>query len=254
MAGYRQHIGFSGLLGVVYGGAATWVFGFTPVQGTLAFMLTWFAGMLPDIDSQTGRPVQEIFGAISLLAPLLLMQHLTAWGGDRERILLLTVLFYLIIREGGPLLLGKLSVHRGMFHSIPVLIIFSLATFLSYKHDDIYVRALMGLGVGLGFLSHLVLDEIYSVQWTGTKIKLAKSAGSALKWFSSSVTAGAFCWGCVMFLGYLTLNDLGFLEEHQTSLNVEEPAEQDSSTAGFDDPNVPPPVDLGASEEFPMFQ
>jgi membrane-bound metal-dependent hydrolase YbcI (DUF457 family) len=254
MAGYRQHIGVSGLLGVVYGAAATFVFGFTPVQGTLAFMFTWFAGMLPDIDSQTGRPVQEIFGAISLLAPLLLMQHLAAWGGDHERVLLLTVLFYLAIREGGPFLLGKLSVHRGMFHSIPVLLIFSLATFLAYKHDDKYVRMLMGLGVALGFLSHLVLDEIYSVQWTGTKIKLAKSAGSALKWFSSSVAAGAFCWGSVMFLSYLTLSDLGLLDNRQTTLDVEEPAADSSPAAELGSPDVPPPVDLGSSEEFPVFQ
>jgi hypothetical protein len=254
MAGYRQHIGFSGLLGVLYGGAATWVFGFTPVQGTLAFMLTWFAGMLPDIDSQTGRPVQEIFGAISLLAPLLLMQHLTSWGGERERILLLSVLCYLAIRNGGPILLGKLSVHRGMFHSIPVLLVFSLATFLAYKHDNVEVRALMGIGVGLGFLSHLVLDEIYSVQWTGTRIKLAKSAGSALKWFSSSVPAGAFSWACVMFLGYLTLTDLGLLDDQTTALQLDPSAPDGTITVELHVPESQPPVDLGTAETFPMFR
>ena len=75
MAGYKEHIGFSGVLGLVWGTTATWVFGFTPVQGTIVFLLTWFAGMLPDIDSQTGRPVREIFGVVSVIGPLILMQH-----------------------------------------------------------------------------------------------------------------------------------------------------------------------------------
>ena len=240
MAGYRQHIGFSGLLGVVYGAGATLMFGFTPVQGTIAFLLTWFSGMLPDIDSQTGRPVQEIFGVVSVLGPLILMQHLTAWGGDRERIFLLVIMFYLLLRNFGAPLLGKLAVHRGMYHSIPVLLIVSLLTFLTYKHDDWEVRALMSLGVGLGFLSHLVLDEIYSVQWSGVRIKLAKSSGSAMKWFGHSVAANAFCWASVMFLTYLTLVDVGLIVESEVSSISEE---QELETSGS----------LGDSVEFPSF-
>ena len=249
MAGYRQHISVSGILGVVYGGAATWIFGFTPIQGTIAFMLTWFAGMLPDIDSQTGRPVQEIFGAVSVLAPLVLMQHMNSWGGEPERVLLLSIFCYLIVRNGGPYLLGKLSVHRGMYHSIPVMLIFSLGTFLAYKHHDVAVRSLMGIGVGLGFLSHLILDEIYSVQWTGTKIKLAKSAGSAMKWFGNNAAAAALSWGCLMFLTILTLNDLGFIDSGLEGTDLEAvsvPGEQGEDQRERE-------IDLGSADEFPGF-
>ena len=38
----------------------------------------------------------------------------------------------------------------------------------------------------VGFLSHLVLDEIYSVDFRGARIKLKSSAGSAVKFMSSS--------------------------------------------------------------------
>ncbi len=229
MAGYREHIGFSGMLGVAYGAAATWMFGFTPVQGMLAFLLTWFSGMLPDIDSQTGRPVQEIFGVVAVLAPLIMMQHLTSWGGDYERVLLLCVIFYIALRNFGATVLGRLSVHRGMFHSIPALVSASLVAFLGYKHDDVSVRLLMALAVAIGFLSHLVLDEVYSVQWTGTRIKLAKSAGSALKWFGQSVPANAFSWALVMILGYATLDDLGLIDFDRGAVTTETPAETSDS-------------------------
>jgi membrane-bound metal-dependent hydrolase YbcI (DUF457 family) len=46
----------------------------------------------------------------------------------------------------------KLTVHRGMFHSIPALIIAAEVTFLAYHSDDIKVRMLMAIGTGLGFL------------------------------------------------------------------------------------------------------
>lgn len=264
MAGYREHIGFSGVLGVIWGASATWIFGFSPVQGTLAFLFTWFAGMLPDIDSQTGRPVQEIFGVVSVVGPLILMQHLLGWGGDYERVLLLAILFYVLLRNFGAPLLGKLCVHRGMYHSVPALLIVSLTTFLFYKHDDIYVRMLMGGGVALGFLSHLVLDEIYSVQWTGTRIKLAKSSGSALKWFGHSVPANAFCWASVMFLGYLTLYDLGLIPESASNIapleqpemfeSVDSAAEFDPGMEGISEKGETKHVDLGAATDSPFFE
>ena len=47
----------------------------------------------------------------------------------------------------------------------------------------------------LGFLSHLILDEIYSVDINGLRVKLKASAGSALKFFSSSIVASMVCYG-----------------------------------------------------------
>jgi membrane-bound metal-dependent hydrolase YbcI (DUF457 family) len=41
-------------------------------------------------------------------------------------------LLYGAVRYGGATVLGKLTVHRGMFHSIPALIIAAEITFLCY--------------------------------------------------------------------------------------------------------------------------
>ena len=59
----------------------------------------------------------------------------------------------------------------------------------------------------IGFLSHLVLDEIYSVDWRGVRIKLKASAGSAVKFMSPSVIATATCYAILGGLGYLAYQD-----------------------------------------------
>lgn len=209
MADYRTHITTSGILGAGYGVAATFGAGFTPVQGALAGVLTGIAGMLPDLDSDSGRPVREVFSLVAAVSPLLLYNRLEAWGGGREPAILLAVLVYVAIRYGAALLLQLLSVHRGMFHSVPALVIASAATFLAYLGDSNRIRGLMALGVALGFLSHLVLDEFYSVRWNGALLQLKPSAGSAVKFLGKSWPANIFAWGVALTLGYAAVIDAG---------------------------------------------
>jgi len=213
MAGYREHISFSGFLGVGYGAGATFVFGFTPVQGALAGVLTWVAGMLPDLDSESGKPVREIFSLLAAAAPLCLMKRLLQWGEDAEGAMLLAVLVYGSIRYGGALLLGWLSVHRGMFHSIPAMLIAAELAFLAYESEELIVKLLMAGAVAAGFLSHLILDEIYAVEWTGIRLRLNKYAGSAMKLFGPRFFPNVFTWSLLAVLTYMSLMDVGLLRQ-----------------------------------------
>ncbi len=213
MAGYREHITVSGLLGVAYAGAATFMFGYSLVQSTTAAILTWVSGMLPDLDSESGKPIRELFGVTAAMAPLLLMQHIQSMGVSDDRTMLFALLTYGIVRYGGAFMLAKLTVHRGMFHSIPALLIAAELTFLGYHSDDIRVRVLMAVGVGIGFLSHLVLDEVYSVQWDGAKVKLAKSSGSAIKFFGNEALPNGVAMGLLLCLSYATLVEADILRD-----------------------------------------
>ena len=213
MAGYREHISVSGLLGVGYGVAASIGFGFTPVQGALAGVLVWVAGMLPDLDSDTGKPIREVFSLLAAVAPFMMMRHLLSWTRTPEEALLGAVVIYGAIRYGAAAVLAKLSVHRGMFHSIPALLIAAELTFLAYKSDSLRVKVLMAAAVGLGFLSHLVLDELYSVEWTGIRIRLNQAAGSALKLFGKSFLPNVVTYALLAVLTYASLVDVGFVPD-----------------------------------------
>ena len=205
MAAYREHITVSGILGVAYASGAVFLFGFSFVQAAIAVVLTWVAGMLPDLDSQSGRPVRELSGVVAAFVPLLLLQHAENAGIHGDRAMLFAIIAYAVVKYGGTFLLGKFTVHRGMFHSIPALLIATELTFLAYHSDELRVRALMAVGVGLGFLSHLVLDEMYSVQWDGMKVRLAKSSGTAMKFFGSEALPNGVTMGLLLCLSYATL-------------------------------------------------
>jgi len=213
LAGYREHISVSGMLGLAYAFAAIFLFGYSAVQAAIAAILTWIAGMLPDLDSETGRPVRELSSVTAALTPMLVFQHSASIGVSSDRALLVSLLVYGFVRYGAPLVLWKFAVHRGMFHSIPALLIASELTFLSYYSEELRVRLLMAVGVGIGFLSHLVLDEMYSVQWNGVRIRLKKSAGSALKFFGKESLPNGFALGLLMYLTWASLSSAGILEQ-----------------------------------------
>ena len=213
MASYKEHITFSTLCGLGYGAAAAYYGPFTPVQAAIAGSLTGLAGMLPDLDSQSGRPVRELSGLVAAIAPFIAIRHLVDVIGSIDGLILAGGIAYVLVRYGGAWLLGKLSVHRGMFHSLPALGIAALLVFLGYKSDNIQVRLLMAGGVALGYFSHLLLDEIYAVQWNGVRVRLSKAAGSALKIFGGSMPANAFCYGLLLFLSYAALVKVGFVPQ-----------------------------------------
>lgn len=214
MAAYREHITVSSMLGVGYGLGATLAFGFTPAEGIFAAWLTGIGGMLPDLDSESGRPVREIFGLTAAVGPLVMLRRVQQWSGlpgDTENMMVLFLVMYLAVRYGLAALVARFSVHRGMFHSIPALAIAAEIVYLGYPSDAVAPKMLMAGGVAIGFLSHLLLDEIYSVQWSGVRIKLKKSAGSAMKFFGNSTLPNIVTYTLLLGLSYLMLTDAGII-------------------------------------------
>jgi membrane-bound metal-dependent hydrolase YbcI (DUF457 family) len=209
MAAFRQHIAFSSLLGVGY--SATLVsMGMDWAQSALAGVLCGFSGMLPDLDSPSGKPVREVFGLAAIIVPLLVAHRLQSAGLTSEQIVLSAAGLYLFIRFGLAWLLSKISVHRGMFHSLPAALIAGEIVFLAHTALPTRGRLFMAGGVVLGYLSHLVLDEIFSVDASGLVPQLKKSAGSAVKLFSSSVVASLLTWVALGLLSYEAGVDQGY--------------------------------------------
>jgi hypothetical protein len=207
MAGFRMHITTSSVCGVVYGAAAVQPLGFETDAAILAAGITAVGGMLPDLDSDSGVPVREMFGLAAVLMPLVLLPRMVHSGMTREAILATMLFGYIFVRYVVSSLFKKLSVHRGMYHSIPAMLIAGLMVYLGYHSPDRNIRFLMAGGVMIGFASHLILDEIYSVDLRGMKIQLKSSAGSAVKLGSSSMWATATCYAMLGGLAYLAYLD-----------------------------------------------
>jgi|SRR5579875_127279 hypothetical protein len=187
MASYRGHLTFAGLLGAGYGSLALLEGNGDWGPALIAAGLTTLGGLLPDLDSDSGVPVRELFGAAAAVVPILLFDRVKdLCQQSTEQTLFVLAVLYLFIRYVLSYIFKSFTVHRGMFHSVPALLIAGLATYLLYPSDDVRRRLFLSGATMLGFLSHLILDEIYSVDFLGARLHPNKYAGSALKFFSKS--------------------------------------------------------------------
>jgi hypothetical protein len=141
MASYRGHLMFASVLGGAYGAAGLWRFDFDWGPVCLAAGLTTVGGLAPDLDSDSSVPVRELFSLVAVVVPFLLFNRLA----DRhhlspERTLVILGVLYVVIRYGVSRVFKRYTVHRGMFHSIPGMLIAGLAVYLLYHSPDFWQR------------------------------------------------------------------------------------------------------------------
>lgn len=181
MAGFRVHVTTSTLLGCGYAGVGYAVFHMPVETAVVGGALCGFSGMLPDLDSDYGVPLRETMAFLAAIVPMLLVGRFQSFELSHDAMVLAAIATYLFVRFGVAHMIRKYTVHRGMFHSIPACLIFGGIAFLLSGSAPIEIRCYKAGGVLLGFLSHLVLDEIYAVQWKGGRWRFKKSFGTALK-------------------------------------------------------------------------
>jgi len=207
MADFRTHVAFSGLLGCGYATASYFVLDLSPVSCCLAGGLCGLAGMLPDLDSNNSVPLREILAFSASVVPLLMIERFEMIGLSREAMVLAGAAVYLAIRFGFGNLLKKCTIHRGMFHSLPAALIAGLAAFLICDGFDPHLRVLKAGAIFVGFISHLCLDECYSIERVQGKWRLKKSFGTALKLSGGSVGGTSAAYGMLLLLTLLTIGD-----------------------------------------------
>lgn len=207
MADFKTHITTSTALGLGYAVVANRHFDMPLPACVLSGALCSVSGMLPDLDSDSGVPLRESLAFSAALIPAMMLPRFESLGWPNEAIILAGALIYVLVRFGLGTALKKYTVHRGMFHSIPAAIIAGEVAFLVCASGDIYLRAYKAGAVLVGFFSHLILDEIWSVRVQGGRIGLKSSSGTAMKLWGDSMWANVSCYGKLALLGVLVFND-----------------------------------------------
>jgi hypothetical protein len=215
MADFRTHVTCSGVLGGAYTVAGLAI-GMPMSTSLVSGALCALGGMLPDIDSDSGIPRRESLGFLAAVVPMLLLDRFREWGLGHDDIVFATVAIYLGIRYIGAELLTKFTVHRGMFHSIPALLIFAGIAFLMCGTNNVQLRYFKAFAVFLGALSHLMLDELWSVEVGRMGPRLKKSFGSALKLFSDDPWANFSTYVKLALVGVAIWREPGVAEHAQS--------------------------------------
>lgn len=210
--GFRVHITGSSIVGVGYGAAAWYVGGLPPMTCVLGAGLCSIAGMMPDLDSGPGVPLRESVAFAAAVVPLMLVNRLQATGLPTEALILLGAAAYLAIRFGVTKLIKKFAIHRGMFHSLPAGLIAAQITYLAFGAENPLCRYFMASAVVIGFLTHLVLDEIWSVRLGMFGPKFKKSFGTALKFVGPNLWPNVTTYGLASVLGMASAGDAAWSE------------------------------------------
>ena len=153
----------------------------TPEQAVIAFGVGTLGGLLPDVDSSHSTSIKVGFNVLSLLMTIMLI-FVKSSSYSLIEMLIVASLVFMGIRYAFLEFFRKISKHRGMFHTIPVAVIWGIviAIMCQWFFDlNSLVSWVYGFMITLGYLVHLTLDELYSVDLGNRRMK--KSSGTALK-------------------------------------------------------------------------
>ena len=212
MADFRRHVTCSSTTGVVVGGVA-FLCGVPPATCLVSAGLCGLAGMLPDIDSDSSRSFKTCLHIAAVIGAMLTIQGGRMLRVDPDWVIFAAacVFFFILYTVGS--VIKKLTIHRGMIHSIPAAIIAGQFIYI-VSEGDTMARIVKGLALSAGFLSHLILDEVYSIDSTGKAFRIKKSFGTALKMIDykhKHITATFYA--VTLLLGSVIANESVLLEE-----------------------------------------
>ncbi|MDD2391063.1 MAG: metal-dependent hydrolase [Desulfobacterales bacterium] len=153
----------------------------TPQEVLLYFTMGVIGGLLPDIDSDASRPVRLLFTFMATVIAFLVMFKLKKENSAVE-LFLVWLASFIAIKIFVFSLFTKITIHRGMIHSIPASVLFGfITTIILHRifHFGEFAVWMAGLFVFSGYILHLLLDEFSSLTFSGRGPK--RSAGTALK-------------------------------------------------------------------------
>ena len=183
MADFKAHTSVGTLWGLLLGTVSVISDFCSLIGGIVILFLAATSSAAPDIDSDTGRPRELVLSFLGIAIPIVLLFNISD-STSSENILAATLISFFLVRYILGYLLAKFTVHRGLWHSIPAAVLCSEITYLLFFDLPVKVRLLYALAVLGGFISHLFLDELYSVKVLALDTK--RRFGTALKFTGSS--------------------------------------------------------------------
>ena len=153
----------------------------TPEEVLLFFVLGVVGGLLPDIDSDSSLPVRLLFTFIATVISFLIMFNQGTDHSAAELFLIWLGSFF-VIKFLFFSMFTRITVHRGIIHSVPASFFFWFLTtlilyhFFSFSKKTVWMAGFFVFG---GFILHLLLDELVSLDLFGNGPK--RSSGTAFK-------------------------------------------------------------------------
>lgn len=221
MANFRTHLSVAAAAGIgcAIAGYHGVLLSGPEVLGVAGFIS--LGGILPDIDADKSHTVKLVFAILAitavilvvpLAAPYLRLPALMTLGGG----------CFLAVRYVASAFFRRLTIHRGIWHSIIAGMAVGLATTVIGFHvfeSSARQAWIQGMALLIGYIIHLVLDECYSVNLPSLRFK--RSAGTALKVIDTQAPFASACMVLIVIcLAYWAPPIEALSEMGQTLLNA----------------------------------
>jgi membrane-bound metal-dependent hydrolase YbcI (DUF457 family) len=164
------------------------------------------------LDSDSGIPLREAVAFAAAFVPMLMLDRLERVGLSHEMMLVVTGVIYFFLRFGIAELFRRYTVHRGMWHSLPAAFIAAFFVFLVSASENIHPRLFKTVAVFVGFMSHILLDELWSVEFRRGKYVFKHSFGTALKFFGESRLANVATYLLLIAMSVVVYHDEAIME------------------------------------------
>lgn len=212
MGNFIHHISGGVAAGGACAAAAYKVFHQAPVDAAAVAVLCCASSLLPDIDSPQSKPTELLFGMSGVLAPVFIVQGIGVQRLTPSEIILVALAGYLFVQYGARRVMQHMTVHRGIFHSIPMALVWGAIVYLAFRHSPDMTRNIAAAASVLGFIVHLAIDEMFSfVNFEGIRLSPKQSFGTAFKFFAASPSANIAVYLVLGVLLYFCIVDAGLL-------------------------------------------
>ena len=194
MAGHKTHSAAGMAIAVLLAGTTSIVGAIPYAQQPLLVACGMTAGLAPDLDSDTSRPLMILKSAVGVAVAGTVLADSLSKGLPMPEIaartglaLGLVMLLFVVFT--------RLTVHRGIMHSVPCVCLWALLTMQATHAFGGSLSLAAGLVALLAGLGHLVLDELWAIELKGGLVPRLKSTfGTAFKFWSGSVLATLVCY------------------------------------------------------------
>ncbi len=183
MANFQTHI----VTGIVVSGLSSTVALaaalISPADALALTLAGTIGSILPDIDLESSKQSRYMFGSLGVFFAFVVLFKYSQFLSIAE-LWTLWIGIYVLFRYVIYKFFHGYTKHRGIFHSLLAAVFFSLIGVITFSNLLMSSDTVSWMGGGfvlIGVMSHLILDEIYSVDFANTRVK--RSFGTAIKIF-----------------------------------------------------------------------
>ena len=207
MPGYNTHVTAGALCGTALAGISYFIGNVGLTTSFYGGALCAIGGIVPDIDSETSTSFRKCMAIVAGFSSLLLVSRMRDYILDPQAVAIVGGGNFLFVWFFLGTLIRKMTVHRGMCHSIPMAALTGEIAYL-LSSGDVNERLYCGTAAAIGVLIHLLLDEFWSVQIKRGTVRVKKSIGSALKIVNFDNKRATVCMFAILgFFTFLTFRE-----------------------------------------------